>query len=92
MKPKLLVIIVATILSLSLVQLIISHNLATAGGKVRTLEAEINRLEKENALLASEINKTASLSRIAVEAGKIGLSKATHIFHLAPEVPVAMNR
>lgn len=92
MKSKLFITIIIVVVFLSLVQLFISHNLATAGGKVRTLEAEIKRLEKENAILASEINKTASLSRIVVEAEKIGLSKATHVFHLIPEVPVAMNR
>ena len=92
MKPKILIAIFSVVFFLSLTQLIISHNLATAGEKVRTLEAEINRLEKENAVLASEINKTASLSRIAVEAEKIGLSRATHVFHLTPEIPVAMNR
>lgn len=92
MKPKLLAIIVVTILSLSLIQLVISHNLATSGEEVRSLEAEISFLERENNKLSAEINKIASLSRIATEAEKMGLTKATHVLHLTPEIPVAMNR
>lgn len=91
MKPKLLAVISATILSLSLIQLVISHNLATSGEKVRSLEAEISFLEKENNRLSVEINKIASLSRIAAEAEKMGLVRATRVLHLTPEIPVAMS-
>ena len=91
MKSKLLAIIIVTILSLSLIQLVISHRLATSGEKVRLLEAEISLLERENNRLSAEINQIASLSRIASEAEKMGLTKATQVLRLTPEIPVAMS-
>lgn len=91
MKPKLLAIIIFIILSLSLIQLVISHRLATSGEQVRLLETEISSLEKENNKLSAEINQIASLSRIASEAEKMGLIKATIVLRLTPEIPVAMS-
>ena len=92
MKPKLLGIVIVIILLLSLIQLVISHGLATSGEQVRLLEAEITSLERENNKLSAEINQVASLSRITAEAEKMGLIKATHVLRLTPEIPVAMSR
>lgn len=91
MKQKLLVIITVVIFGLSLAQLVISHRLATSGEQVRLLEVKIEQLEKENNRLSAEINAVASLSRIAAEAEKMGLVKATRVLHLTPEIPVAMG-
>lgn len=92
MKTKISIIIFTIVFLLSMVQLVIAHNLATSGEKVRLLEAQINLLEKENNKLSVEINQTASLARIAGEAERMGLTKATHVLRLTPEIPVAMNR
>lgn len=88
---KSIIVILVVVIFLSLVQLFISHNLATSGERVRSLEAEIDLLEKENNRLSAEINQIASLSRIANEAEKMGLTKATQVLHLTPEIPVAMS-
>lgn len=88
---KSIIVILVVVIFLSLVQLFISHNLATSGERVRSLEAEIDLLEKENNQLSAEINQIASLSRIANEAEKMGLTKATQVLHLTPEIPVAMS-
>lgn len=92
MKIKISVIIFTIVFLLSMVQLVIAHNLATAGEKVRLLETQISLLEKENNKLSAEISQTASLARIAGEAEKLGLTKATQVLRLTPEIPVAMNR
>jgi len=92
MKSRLSIIIIGIVIFLSLVQLVISHSLATTGEKVRQLELKATQLEKENAVLTEEINKTGSLSRIAKEAEKLGLVKATQVLHLTPEIPVAQAR
>lgn len=92
MKTRISIIIFMIVFLLSLIQLIISHNLATSGEKVRLLETEISLLEKENNKLSAEINQIASLSRIASEAEKMGLTKATQVLRLTPEIPVAMSR
>lgn len=91
MKPKLSIIIIGIVIFLSLVQLVISHNLATTGEKVRQLEFQAAQLEKENAALTTEINKNGSLSRITEEAQNLGLVKITKILHLTPEIPVALK-
>lgn len=86
------IIILVMVIFLSLVQLFISHNLATSGEKVRSLETEISLLERENNKLSAEINQMASLSRIANEAEKMGLIEAARVLRLTPEIPVAMSR
>jgi cell division protein FtsL len=90
-KSKLLLVIIVIIVFLSLTQLAISHNLATAGEKVRQLELQAAQLEKENAAITAEINKIGSLARIAEEAQKLGLVKTTQVLHLTPEIPVALK-
>jgi len=92
MKAKISVLIFTVVFLLSMVQLVIAHNLATSGEEVRLLETQISLLEKENNKLSAEINQMASLAQIAGEAEKLGLTKATHVLRLTPEIPVAMNR
>lgn len=90
-RSKLLFLIVGLVVILSLTQLVISHNLATTGEKVRQLELQADQLEEENATLTAEINKIGSLARITEEAQKLGLVKATRVLHLTPEIPVALK-
>ncbi|TSC54406.1 MAG: hypothetical protein LiPW31_130 [Microgenomates group bacterium LiPW_31] len=90
-RSKLLFLIVGLVVILSLTQLVISHNLATTGEKVRQLELQADQLEEENATLTAEINKIGSLARITEEAQKLGLVKATQVLHLTPEIPVALK-
>lgn len=89
---KLLTIVIAIIVLLSLVQLTISHSLATDGEKARQLEIKVAQLEKQNRELTEKINSTGSLSKIAQEAEKLGLVKVTQVLHLTPEMPVALGR
>jgi len=91
MKKKMPIFIICVVIILSLVQLVISHNLATAGEEVRQLETKEAQLEQENSALTAEINKTASLSRIAERAKNLGLVKATTVLHLTPQIPFALK-
>lgn len=91
MKKKMPIFIICVVIILSLVQLVISHNLASAGEKVRQLEIKTAQLEQENNALRGEINKTASLARITEEAKTLGLVKTTTVLHLTPEIPVALK-
>ncbi|MCX6725802.1 MAG: hypothetical protein NT052_00590 [Candidatus Shapirobacteria bacterium] len=90
-KPKLLILITILITGLSLTQLVISHSLATTGGKMRQLEEKASVLAEQNRVLAEEINQMGSLTRVASEAQKLGLIKANQIFHLSSQVPVALE-
>lgn len=77
---------------LVLTQLAISHSLATRGERLRQLEVKARELQRENSILAEEINQAGSLSRIAQEAERLGLVKAGQVFHLTSQVPVALGR
>ena len=90
-KPKLIVLIIFIIIGLSAAQLVISHRLATAGGKMRQLEEKISRIENDNKRLSEEINQMGSLSLISKTAQELGLVKAKSVLHLTPQIPVALE-
>jgi len=79
------------VIGLSLVQLVISHRLATLGGSMRQLEEKQTYLAEENKKLSEEINQMGSLSLVASKAEEIGLAKAKKVLHLTPQIPVALD-
>lgn len=85
-------IIISLVVFLVFIQLVISHRLATRGERLRQLEIEAKQLEKENSILAEEINQAGSLSRITQEAKNLGFVRANQILHLTPQIPVALGR
>lgn len=89
---KLIYLIVGLILVLAGFQLVISHGLATTGGKLRQWEEKTDLLEKENRILTEEINQMGSLARIANEAQKLGLVKSSKVLYLTPQIPVALEK
>lgn len=90
-KPKLIVLITFIVVGLSLVQLTISHKLATLGGKMSQLEEKQEYLTKENKKLSEEINQMGSLSLVSLKAEEMGLVKAKRVLHLTPQIPVALD-
>lgn len=90
-KSKLIVIITALVLVLALTQLVVSHHLATLGGKLRELETKITQLQQENGVLAEEISNVASLSKISLKAEELGFVRTTAVLHLTPQIPVALK-
>ena len=88
---KLVLVVIALVFILACAQLIISHQWATTGGKIRQLEQETDRLEEESRFLSEQISRVASLSKIAVRAEDLGLVRTTHVVHLAPQVSVALR-
>lgn len=91
-KLSLTSLVVCLAVLLILVQLVISHNLATQGERFRQLEQQALNLEQENIIFAEEINKAGSLSRIDQEAKKLGFSRASQVLHLTPQIPVALGK
>lgn len=91
-KPKLISLIIGLVLVLAGTQLVISHWLATTGGKLRQWEEKTEMLEQQNRVLTEEINQMGSLSRIASEAQRLGLVKADKVLYLAPQIPVALEK
>lgn len=89
-KVSLLVILLA--ITLSLVQIVISHHLSTSGEKVRQLEDRITFLEQENRILNGEIGSVGSLSSISTKAGELGLVRTSQIQYSAAQIPVALKK
>lgn len=88
---KLVFIIVSVVLFLALTQLAISHQLANTGEKIRQLEEETALLEEENRVLVEQTSKLSSLSRISLQAEKVGFLRTTRVLHLTPQVSVALK-
>lgn len=90
-SQKLVILVTGLVLILSLIQIVITHNLATLGENVRALENEADQLGQTRRILTEEINKLGSLSTISIQAEKLGLVRTTQVLHLAPQIPVALK-
>ena len=90
-KPKLVILIISLVVVLALVELTISYQLATTGGKMRQWEEKAAALEQQNKIISEEINRMGSLARVSEEARNLGLVKATSVLHLTPQIPVALE-
>lgn len=88
---KLVLMVMGLVFVLACIQLVISHQLATAGGKIRRLEEEARYLEEESRILAEQISRGGSLSKIVVKAEDLGLVRTTRVIHLTPQVSVALR-
>jgi len=90
-KQKTLVCIFILVLFLAVTKLLFSNALSTAGLRLAALKEESCRLKKEENLLSEEILKLSSLSRISLEAKRLGFTKPSLVVNLVPEVPVALK-
>jgi len=91
-KHQLTFIVITLVLILSLVQLLISHRLATTGEVVKKLEIRASQVEKENAFLEEEISQKGSLSEVSQKAEQLGLVRTSSILYLTSQIPVALGR
>lgn len=90
-KEKLTSLILGLVLVLCLIQLFISHRLATAGEKVKEFEVRAGQIKEENNLLEEEISQMGALSRVSQEAEKLGLVRTSNILYLTSQIPVALG-
>lgn len=74
------------------IQFLISCKLATAGYEVGKTEKRIQELESENSLLYDSVSKMGSLSEVSSKAEELGFVRTTHVVHLIPQLPVALNQ
>jgi len=86
-----LAVIVVVVLVLALAQLVIAHDLASLGEKVRQAEKIATIKEQENKFLVEEIGRMGSLARVSSSASQLGLVRTTQVLHLVPQVPVALK-
>ena len=90
-KERLTSFILGLVLVLCLVQLFISHRLATSGERVREFEVRAEQIKTENNLLEEEISQMGALSRISQEAEELGLVRTSNILYLTSQIPVALG-
>lgn len=91
-KKKLTSLILTLVIVLSLIQLFISHRLATAGERVKEFEIRAVQIKEENNLLEEEVSQMGALSRVSQEAEKLGLVRASNVLYLTSQIPVALGR
>jgi len=91
MKNKNLLIVIFLVALLAIVQLLISHKLATMGERLRQTEKIASRKVGENQNLEEEIGKIGSLANISSQAQSLGFVRTTQVLHLVPQIPVALK-
>lgn len=81
--------IIITILSLSVIQVVISNSLSTTGLDLSKIEGNLHVYQRENDMLRQKMLIASSLTRIASVAGELGFaSKKSEIFVSTP-LPLA---
>ncbi len=92
-KPFLLIGILAlAVLSLSIVRIYISNQVATSGVVLGQIEQQIDTYKMENILLAQNLYAKTSLTSIAEEAAKQGFVEQKSDFVLNGQLPVAYKQ
>lgn len=81
------------ILSLFIIQFVVTNELAGLGGKVKDVDREITRVAHENETLEERLAMEISLSTLESKAETLGFVEATkqHIISLPQTLPVAIN-
>lgn len=91
MNNKNLLVVIFLVVVLAIVQLLISHKLATLGERVRQAEKIASKKEQENRSLEGEIGRMGSLTSISSHAQSLGFVRTTQVLHLVPQIPVALK-
>lgn len=88
---RLTLMVICLVLILCLIQLFISHRLATTGQVVKEFELKAAKIEQENKLLEEEISQKGSLTVVSQKAEQLGLTRTTSILYLTSQIPVALG-
>jgi cell division protein FtsL len=92
-KPILLIaILLVIVLTLSLVRIYISNQIATSGVVLGQVQSEIDSYKTQNILLSEKLYTQSSLTNIAKEAAKEGYVAQSSDFVLNGQVPVAYKQ
>lgn len=78
---------------LVVVEIVFTNQLASHGGKLRTMNTTIDLLRQENLFLATQVASASALLTIRAKAGELGLIVPAKLqfVTLATEQPVALN-
>lgn len=81
-----------TILFLSIVQVVVSNRLSTAGTTLGKLQDEIKQYGTKNALLSEKLLIASSLMQIASSAANLGFVEGKSSVILTNPLPLAVKR
>ena len=91
-KPVLfLSLLTLFIITLTIVQIVVSNNLSTKGVSLGKLEDEIRAYKKENTLLREKMLTLASFTNVASKAAELGLTTQKSEVYLNASVPLAIR-
>jgi len=88
---RLTFVVIGLVLILSLIQLSISHRLATTGEAVKELEIRASQIDQENAFLEEEISQKGALTAVSQKAEQLGLVRTSSILYFTSQIPVALG-
>ena len=92
-KPILIIAILLIVtLTLSIVRIYISNQIATSGVMLGQIQSEIDAYKMQNILLAEKLYSDSSLANIAQEASKEGFVAQSSDFVLNGQIPVAFKQ
>lgn len=92
-KPVLLILIlIITVMTLSIVRIYVSNNIATSGVILGKLQEKISKLQTENAILAQNVYENSSLNTIASKAAEFGFVSNKTSFVINSQLPIASKQ
>lgn len=80
--PKITVIFIVVLTILGILEIWVSHTLASYGQKFESMEKLKTTLSLENKILENEIAKLSTLSEIATQSASLGLGRAREIQYI----------
>jgi len=91
-KPYLLLTCLFVVLViLSVVRITLVNSISTTGKELVDLEAKINTLKKQNALLQEQYLQAASYTNISLKAKTMGFAQAKSQLNMAAPLPLALR-
>lgn len=82
-------LILFTVISLSIVQVIVANRIATTGIEVSKMQQTIKTYKHKNAILKERILKEAAFTEIASKAATLGFVDSKNTIHLSSPLPLA---
>lgn len=84
--------IIFVIITLSVIQVIVSNSLSTKGVLLSQLEDEIRIYKKENSLIREKVLVMSSFTNIASKAGELGFAEDKSQIVLTPTLLLAVRQ
>ena len=92
-KPILLITdLLIIVLSLSIIRIYISNQIATSGVVLEQVQSKIDSYKTQNIILAEKLYSESSLTNIAQEAAKDGYVAQSSDFVVNGQIPVAFKQ